>query len=719
VTDPDHLDPGARRRVQLSRERRLRHAEALARTGAHPAKLATPSGAGLAVRARRFARQFAGAPLPAKKAQVKGAIRQVLLHAGAVDAAASGVPAGRRAMLLLRHFLGAHPAVDDAIAARTGRPPGPLLSFALAAPAPWEGPLVSIVVPGGVDTEAGRQAAARQTLGRTEIVAWEPATRTLTEVEEKRRAFTLPPAVPLASALLGKYAWVVSTHTSVPAAYLALNVFALEGEQLELAFNAFGLGDDGVQALAEGRVPGLGPAELPLVVGRAELLRDDLSWSFDGLPGSRAAAVCGRVVSHPAASALVRPGEWTGRLAASSRRFAPAGRSVVAARARPPARLTHVLRPLALTAPDRGAPSRREHVLVCFPFIAVGGAEIQTLAVLRRLRDRFSFVAVTTEPVTPEVGSMLADYLEVVPAIYTLPEAIDRRLFLSAFNEIICRHGVGTLFVANGSNWIYDAAPELERHWPSLHLVNQVYDHRVGWITRYDPDLVRTFDHHIAPNPRIAEAYRRKGVDPSRISLIYPAIDTSAYRRDEGTAARVAGLRGQLGLPAGRPVVVMAGRLHPQKRPLDFLALAQRFGPGEATFLLAGDGPLTPSIDEQVGRMGLPHLRRLPFHRPLADMLALADVVVILSEYEGLPLVLLEAQALGTPVVGTDVGAIREALEWTGGGRVVPVGDPAAAERAVRAILQAPPDGRRSSERVRERFDISASARGHAAAFLA
>jgi hypothetical protein len=70
-------------------------------------------------------------------------------------------------------------------------------------------------------------------------------------------------------------------------------------------------------------------------------------------------------------------------------------------------------------------------------------------------------------------------------------------------------------------------------------------------------------------------------------------------------------------------------------------------------------------------------------------------------------------------VVGTDVGAIREALEWTGGGVTVPIGDLSAAERAVRTLLAAKPDMTRASARVRERFDIDVPARGHAAAFLA
>ena len=60
-----------------------------------------------------------------------------------------------------------------------------------------------------------------------------------------------------------------------------------------------------------------------------------------------------------------------------------------------------------------------------------------------------------------------------------------------------------------------------------------------------------------------------------------------------------------------------------------------------------------------------------------------------------------------------------QALDWTGGGTVVPIGDLPAAERAVRALLSARPDMARASARVRERFDIDVSARGHAAAFLA
>jgi glycosyltransferase involved in cell wall biosynthesis len=122
---------------------------------------------------------------------------------------------------------------------------------------------------------------------------------------------------------------------------------------------------------------------------------------------------------------------------------------------------------------------------------------------------------------------------------------------------------------------------------------------------------------------------------------------------------------------------------------------------------MVGDGPLAAQVEAEVNRLGLKNFRRLPFYRPVSDIYALADVIVLPSEYEAMPLVIAEAQAMGKPVVVTDVGNNREVVEMTGGGVVVPrVGDIAALMEGVRRMLDSPPDPERVRQAILSRFGI-------------
>jgi glycosyltransferase involved in cell wall biosynthesis len=102
---------------------------------------------------------------------------------------------------------------------------------------------------------------------------------------------------------------------------------------------------------------------------------------------------------------------------------------------------------------------------------------------------------------------------------------------------------------------------------------------------------------------------------------------------------------------------------------------------------------LGKSIDEEINRIRLENFTRIPFYRPSSDIFAVSDVYVLPSEYEGMPMVVLEAQAMGKPVVVTDVGNNREILDKTHGGIIIDkVGDISAIRLAIRKMLENSPD---------------------------
>ncbi|MGZ8648694.1 MAG: glycosyltransferase, partial [Solirubrobacteraceae bacterium] len=144
------------------------------------------------------------------------------------------------------------------------------------------------------------------------------------------------------------------------------------------------------------------------------------------------------------------------------------------------------------------------------------------------------------------------------------------------------------------------------------------------------------------------------------------------------------------------PVVAIIGRLAPQKNHARFLEAVARVAPErpDVRFLVVGDGPLRTELAEQARALGLGLGGRLTFTGVRHDVPAFAaraDLVVLSSDWEGLPLVALEALAAGTPVLSTPVEGMRD-LRDAGVAEIVPV---AGAEALATGIVELLADPRR------------------------
>ena len=173
--------------------------------------------------------------------------------------------------------------------------------------------------------------------------------------------------------------------------------------------------------------------------------------------------------------------------------------------------------------------------------------------------------------------------------------------------------------------------------------------------------------------------------------------------------AAVAALDGEFGL-GGAPVVAILGRLVKQKNHARFLAAAACVAQEQpdVRFVVVGDGPLRAELTEQAHALGLDG--RLIFTGLRHDapaFAARADLVVVSSDSEGLPLVVLEALAAGTPVVSTPVEGVRD-LRDAGVVEIVPNADADALARGIVALMADPRRraemGARGRELVAERY---------------
>jgi glycosyltransferase involved in cell wall biosynthesis len=175
------------------------------------------------------------------------------------------------------------------------------------------------------------------------------------------------------------------------------------------------------------------------------------------------------------------------------------------------------------------------------------------------------------------------------------------------------------------------------------------------------------------------------------------------------------------------PRLVCIGRLAEQKGQMVLLqALAQLAHEG-MTFeaVIAGDGLLRPVIDAEVGRLGLSGRVRITGWLSGADVrseIEAARGMVLPSFAEGLPVVIMEALALGRPVVSTYVAGIPELVRDGEHGWLVPAGDVDALASAIRKLLEALPErlaemGKAGSVRVSQRHDAVVEAGKLAALF--
>jgi glycosyltransferase involved in cell wall biosynthesis len=197
--------------------------------------------------------------------------------------------------------------------------------------------------------------------------------------------------------------------------------------------------------------------------------------------------------------------------------------------------------------------------------------------------------------------------------------------------------------------------------------------------------LAHSADRIAAVSPYVADELVRHGCPVDRVVVVPNAVPPPAPR-DRLAARR------RLGIPAEAPVAVCLARMAPQKRH-DLLVEAWRTLPAEAVLLLAGDGPTRPAVADAVRIHGLTGRVRLLGERHDVDwLLAAADVAVLPTDWEGLPISVLEAMGAGVAVIVSRVGDVTATL--ADGVRTVEPGRAAPLAQALVEVLD-DSDGRR------------------------
>jgi len=195
------------------------------------------------------------------------------------------------------------------------------------------------------------------------------------------------------------------------------------------------------------------------------------------------------------------------------------------------------------------------------------------------------------------------------------------------------------------------------------------------------------------------ERYIRVGAAPKdKIIFVPNGIDTSRFKPDRDTGWR---LRNELGID-NYFVWLAVGRFEAAK---DYPNMLQAFKmvvdkKQDTLLLLAGQGSLLEETRKLANELDLEDkVRFLGVRRDVPDLMNAADAYVMSSAWEGMPMVLLEAEACGLPVVATDVGGNSEVILNNKSGYIVPPGDSEALAATMVKMMALPEAERRAMGR--------------------
>jgi len=317
-------------------------------------------------------------------------------------------------------------------------------------------------------------------------------------------------------------------------------------------------------------------------------------------------------------------------------------------------------------------------VLQVLHSLNVGGAEVLAARLARNLGERFHFVFACLD----ELGTLGQELrrdgfvVEVLGRRPGFDLACVRKLA-----HLARRHHADLIHAHQYTPFFYSRAPgSLLRRPPVLF-----NEHG-----RFHPDLpnrkrmifnrlfLRRTDRVVAVGGAVKQALvANEGIPASRIDVIYNGVRLTDFSREISQRRQV---REELGIHESDLVAIQVARLDYLKDHCTAVRTAERVVGQLPSFklLLVGEGPERPKIEAEIARRGMQQQVRLLGQRSdVQRLLAAADLFLLTSISEGIPVTFIEAMGAALPIVSTDVGGVGEVVESEVTGLLAAAGDDA------------------------------------------
>ena len=309
-------------------------------------------------------------------------------------------------------------------------------------------------------------------------------------------------------------------------------------------------------------------------------------------------------------------------------------------------------------------------VLQIIPELETGGAERTTVDIAKGLTEVGARALVASE------GGRLVAELQAKGGLWLPFPAASKNPIAMALNvrklALLCRHERVELIHARSRApaWVALAAARLLKI-PFVTTYHGSYASRTGVKTFYNSVMARG-DIVIANSHYTADLIRAKhGFAADRIRVVHRGTNFSAFAPGAVATERIQALRSGWGIEAHQRIVLLPGRLtgwKGQRVLVEAARLLVEAGDADTAFVLAGDHQgrdgYVKELDQQIAKAGLEgRVRRVGHCADMPAALLAASVVVVPStEPEAFGRVAVEAQAMGAPVIVSDLGAVPETV---------------------------------------------------------
>ncbi|HYG89556.1 MAG TPA: glycosyltransferase family 4 protein [Azospirillum sp.] len=365
-------------------------------------------------------------------------------------------------------------------------------------------------------------------------------------------------------------------------------------------------------------------------------------------------------------------------------------------------------------APFRAPGGRRPVVLQVLPNLVTGGAERGCIDVALALAEAGAMPLVASEggPMARELDRAGVTHL-TMPLKSKNPLVIRRNA--ARLEQVIRQYGVDIVHARS-------RAPAWSA-WMACRRTGAHYMTTFHAPYNFSNELKRWYNSVMARGERIIaisgfirdHILSSYAVDPSVIRVVHRGIDPAVFAPERVNSARLAQLATQWRLPEDRPVILLPGRLTRWKGQTVMIDALAKLGRKDVLCLLVGSDQgragYRQELEERVRRAGLEGVVRMTDHcNDMAAAYMLSTVVVSASrEPEAFGRVIVEAQAMGKPVIVTSIGAYQETVVPGETAWVVPPDDADALAKALDEVLSMTPEqrdaiGARAQAFVAERY---------------